>query len=133
MNVIGIGVDLVYLPKIKRIYSIYQNRFLVKVFHPKEVSLALKRKEPSVYLASSFAAKEAFYKALGGYQPFIWKEISLLRDLNSGKPLIEIEGRALEVFKKRGGKECWVSLSHEKDYVVCMLVITGCEEELVCR
>lgn len=125
MNLLGIGVDLVYLPRIEKIYSAYPKRFLEKVFHPKEVSLALKRKDTPVYLASCFAAKEAFYKALGGYQPFVWQEISLLRDPQTKKPFIEIEGRALEVFRERGGKDCLVSLSHEKDYVVCMVVITG--------
>lgn len=123
MELIGIGVDLVHIPRIQALIDKYNQRFCKKVFSLEEVEYAFKKKNPAFHLASSFASKEAFFKAIGGYSPFILKEIVLKRDPQTGAPFLELSGKAKEVFKKRGGEKIYLALSHEKEYTISMVVI----------
>jgi len=125
MHIIGIGVDLVYIPRIQSLFQKYGDRFLNKLFTKEEITYALQRKNTAFHLASAFASKEAFFKALGGYAPFSFKEIGLKRDPLTGAPFLELTGRAREIFYQRGGEKVFLALSHEKDYTISMIVITG--------
>lgn len=124
MDIIGIGVDLVYIPKIQKLTTSYGNRFLNKVFTLEEINCAFQKKNIHNYLSSAFAAKEAFFKAIGGYSPFVLKEISLVRD-QTGKPVVNLYGKAKEIFEKLGGKKILVSISHEKEYTICVIILLG--------
>jgi holo-[acyl-carrier protein] synthase len=125
MDLIGIGIDLVYIPKIQRLLNQYGERFQKKVFSEEEIEYSLKRKNTAFHLASSFASKEAFFKAVGGYSPFTFKEIILKRDFEKGTPFLELKGKAKEIFKKRGGKKILLALSHENEYTISVVVILG--------
>lgn len=122
---LGVGIDLVYVPRIKNLLKRYQIRFLKKIFTEEEIIYAFQKKDPVFPLASAFAVKEAFYKALGGYTPFRFKEISLIRDKSSGKPYIRLSGLAEDIFKKRGGKKIDLSLSHEFNYTIAIVHLWG--------
>ncbi|AEH22130.1 Holo-(acyl-carrier-protein) synthase [Thermodesulfobacterium geofontis OPF15] len=125
MDLIGIGIDLVYIPRIQRLLNQYGERFLRKIFSEEEIEYSLKRKNTAFHLASSFASKEAFFKAVGGYSPFSFKEIILKRDFEKGTPFLELKGKAEEIFKKRGGKKILLALSHENEYTISIVVILG--------
>jgi holo-[acyl-carrier protein] synthase len=125
MDLIGIGIDLVYIPRIQRLLNQYGERFLKKIFSEEEIEYSLKRKNTAFHLASSFASKEAFFKAVGGYSPFSFKEIILKRDFEKGTPFLELKGKAEEIFKKRGGKKILLALSHENEYTISIVVILG--------
>jgi holo-[acyl-carrier protein] synthase len=125
MDLIGIGIDLVYIPRIQRLLNQYGERFLRKIFSEEEIEYSLKRKNTAFHLASSFASKEAFFKAVGGYSPFSFKEITLKRDFEKGTPFLELKGKAEEIFKKRGGKKILLALSHENEYTISIVVILG--------
>jgi holo-[acyl-carrier protein] synthase len=125
MDLIGIGIDLVYIPRIQRLLNQYGERFLKKIFSEEEIEYSLKRKNTAFHLASSFASKEAFFKAVGGYSPFSFKEIILKRDFEKGTPFLELKRKAEEIFKKRGGKKILLALSHENEYTISVVVILG--------
>jgi holo-[acyl-carrier protein] synthase len=125
MDLIGIGIDLVYIPRIQRLLNQYGERFLKKIFSEEEIEYSLKRKNTAFHLASSFASKEAFFKAVGGYSPFSFKEIILKRDFEKGTPFLDLKGKAEEIFKKRGGKKILLALSHENEYTISIVVILG--------
>lgn len=125
MGFIGIGVDLVYIPRIQRLFDQYGSRFLKKVFSEEEIEYAFKRKNVSFHLASAFASKEAFFKALGGYSPFSFKEVILKRDPQKKAPFLELAGKAREIFQKRGGEKICLALSHENEYTISIVVILG--------
>lgn len=124
MNIIGIGIDLVYIPKIQRLTTSYGNRFLKRVFTLEELNFAFQKNNTYNHLSSAFAAKEAFFKAIGGYSPFILREISLVRD-STGKPTLNLYGKAREVFERLGGKKILVSISHEREYTICVIILLG--------
>ncbi len=123
MESLRLGADLVYIPRIERLISQYGNRFINKIFTSEEVEYASKKAKYVFHLASAFSIKEAFFKATGGYSPFSWKEIIVKRTPFSGAPFIELKGKALEVFKKLRGNKILVSISHEKDYVIGIVLI----------
>ncbi len=124
MNFIGIGVDLVYIPKVEKILRNYGLRFLRKIYSEEEIEYAIQRKNTAFHLASSFASKEAFYKAIGGYSPFIFKEIILKRNSLTGAPFLELKGNAKRIFQEKGGKKIFLALSHQNEYTISIVIIT---------
>jgi holo-[acyl-carrier protein] synthase len=125
MNPLGVGIDLVYVPRIRRLVDTYEERFLKRVFTFEEIQYARIKKNPYQALAGAFAVKEAFYKALGGYSGFHFQEVTLVREKPSGKPFLKLSGRAEEIFHKKGGQKIDLSLSHDFDYTIAIVQIWG--------
>ena len=122
--ILGVGIDVVHVYRLKRWAEIpgLFNRF----FNPDELKAALPRGEAGILsLAARFAAKEAFGKAVGtGLAGFTLREISVMNSQN-GKPVMHLSGKAEQAFKKIGGKRIFVSLSHERDNALAVVVIEG--------
>jgi len=120
--IIGIGVDIVYAKRMERWCE--NPRLLERYFHPSELETAASRgKGAALSLAARFAAKEAFGKALGtGIFNFALKDILVINKHN-GKPEIQVFGTAREALEKSGADAMHISLTHEKDYAVAMVVL----------
>lgn len=122
--ILGIGIDVIQVERIRRWASI--PGLYERYFHPQELEMA-KRNGPAAVLslAARFAAKEAFGKALGtGLYGIQLRDINVVNDPH-GKPELVLEGKALEIFRKLGGKKVHVSLTHEEDYALAMVVLEG--------
>lgn len=120
----GIGIDIV---RVGRLDTWLDDPGLLKrYFHPAEIEAVHSRGSSKVLsLASRFAAKEAFGKALGtGLVHFNLGEVQVQND-NLGKPDILLHGRALEALKRMGGMSVFCSLAHEHDNAVAVIVIEG--------
>ncbi|MDR0322771.1 MAG: holo-ACP synthase [Treponema sp.] len=120
----GIGIDIV---QINRIENWLNNKKLIeRYFHPEEISLATSRKNSEAQtLAARFAAKEAFGKALGtGFANITLKDIMVINEGN-GKPEIKLFGSAQKAFEKSGASKVHISLTHERDNAVAMIVLEG--------
>jgi holo-[acyl-carrier protein] synthase len=77
----------------------------------------LKKKNKYQHLAARFAAKEAFFKAIG--KRISWQDVELL-NLRSGKPQLDIK------FKERFFiDKALVSISHLKEYAVAAVILEG--------
>jgi len=63
--IIGVGVDLVSIERIGRIYKKYPDRFLIRIFSDREVASFKEHGSSLASLAARFAAKEAVLKAIG--------------------------------------------------------------------
>ncbi len=118
----GIGIDLVEINRIERIYKKWGDRFTNKILTPREkdsITGTISR-----YLASRFAAKEAFVKALGtGFSESIGlKDIEIISEPNN-PPNIKLYGRPLEIQKQKGLKKIFLSISHEKNIAAAMVII----------
>jgi holo-[acyl-carrier protein] synthase len=122
--ILGIGIDVVHVYRMKRWNKI--PGLFERFFHPEELQSALPRGEAGILsLAARFAAKEAFGKAMGtGLHGFTLKEITVLND-EQGKPAMHLFGRALAAFEQSGGRTIFISLSHERDNALAMVVIEG--------
>lgn len=124
--VLGIGIDLVEIERIKRICEKWRERFTSRVFTEKEMNYCNNKKSCYQSLAGRFAAKEAVFKALGTGWNFgmRWKEIEVAND-RLGKPNIVLSGEVANFADRFGVKEAFVSLSHTKNFVVAQVVLTN--------
>lgn len=122
--IVGIGLDVVHVGRLERWQKL--PGLLERYFHPEELAAALSRgSSATVSLAARFAAKEAFGKAIGtGLSGITLKNILVLNNHN-GKPCMQLYGNALEAFHKCGGQSIHLSLTHERDNALAMVVIEG--------
>lgn len=119
----GIGVDIMDVARIKKLVD-RDSRFMEKVFTETEIQYCEPKYRREVHYAARFAAKEAFFKALGtGYRGGMkWTDISVENN-QLGKPGITLHGKTLENFKKANYKSTHLSISHTKEYAVAFVVI----------
>jgi holo-[acyl-carrier protein] synthase len=106
----------------------YGERFARRVLCPPELERFHGHRLPANYLAKRFAAKEAFTKALGtGIRaPANWHGV-WVRNLPSGKPVLEFSDPLKELMRARGVTSSHVSLSDEKG-VAFATVVLECEK-----
>ena len=112
--IVGVGIDSVSINRIARLVEMYGQRFLNKIFTKDEIVEGLERRDSAQYFAARFAAREAFFKALGtGWGRGIsLKEVSVKRE-ESGRPLLSLSKRASEAAESHGASISHLSLSHE--------------------
>lgn len=110
----GIGVDIVSIKRIKKLYEKFGVKFLNKIFTEKEIEYSLKHANPYPYLAARFAVKEAVIKALKKPEALKLKDIELINNPD-GSPTVLLKGDKKE--------EIFVSISHEKKYAIAFVTI----------
>ena len=116
------GIDIIEIDRIRRAVGRWGERFLQRIYTDKEITL-YRKKPPS--LAARFACKEAVMKLLGtGRKGVGWREIETLSH-PSGKPLVNLYGRAQHQANELGIKEIAVSLSHSKEYAIASVTSTA--------
>lgn len=120
--VIGIGIDIIEIDRIKESVEKYGDRFLNKVYTQKELDYCLMKKYKYQHLAARFAAKEAVYKALatGWNEDVSWQNIEISNEPN-GMPIVTLQGRLKKFLEK--GNDLKISMSHSRDYVACMAIV----------
>jgi len=120
----GVGIDIVEVKRMEKWLT--SSNLLERYFHPDEIKIALSRgKTAPLFLAARFAAKEAFGKALGtGLANLKLKDILIINKTN-GKPEMKLHGTALKAMEKSGADRVHISLTHERDNAVAMVVLEG--------
>jgi len=126
MKILGHGIDLVSISRMRGILEQESDHFEKRVFSEGERSYCRARKDPIPHFSARFAAKEAYGKALGlGLGPSgDFAEIEVVNDAE-GRPSIRLNGSALEIFRQKGGVEIQLSLTHEGDFAMASAIITG--------
>ena len=96
---------------------------MAKRFTTTEINYCESKFHPEIHFAARFAAKEAFFKALGtGWRGGMrWLDISVRND-ELGKPELELSHKTLDNFKKTGSNNIHITLSHTKDYAVAFVI-----------
>ncbi len=120
----GIGTDLVQVSRIEEALERWGRRFQDKVFTPGEIRYCLGKRRPGPSFAARFAAKEAFVKALGiGMRRGVhWKNVEVTRGL-LGRPVLSLNGPALELCHREQIKGLFLSLTHDRDYSGAVVVL----------
>lgn len=94
--IIGIGTDIVQIPRIERVFAKYGRKFVEKNFHSMEIKKfnILKVAWQISFLSKRFAAKEAVAKALGTgiTKGLRFKEIAIIND-EQGAPKVIIDSK----------------------------------------
>lgn len=131
----GIGTDMILITRLQAALDRHGDRFAEKVLGPDEMRRFFHRRAKVElrglrYLATRFAAKEAFSKALGlGMRmPMTWRSMQLL-NAPSGKPEAVCSGR-LKEHMERLGLKAQVSVTDEAEYALAFVVIEQMEEAM---
>jgi len=126
MKIVGIGLDLVKITRIRSLTERWQQRFLHRLYTDAEREYCFGRASPYASLAGRFAAKEAVLKALGtGWSGGIrWVDIQVLND-PAGRPVATANGRVGALLQEAGVTEIHVSLSHDADYAIAEVILTA--------
>lgn len=112
---VAVGNDIVYLPAFIKSFT---SHFIQRVYTPGELEYCSKFSNPFLRYASTWAAKEAVYKAIKQTDDTIklwWKDIEILRAKPAGKPTVQIK-------KLKPPVEISLSITHDKDYVWAVAV-----------
>ncbi len=125
--VIGTGIDLVPVARFGRFQERRGERGLRRLFTPDELAYCLRIAVPERSLAARFAAKEAFFKAMGtgyGRESGGWTDVEVFREA-SGRPCIRLHGRAARFAAGRGVRRIHLSLTHTDDVAAAFVVLEG--------
>ncbi len=116
----GIGTDIIEVKRIEASIARFGQRFLDRLFSPKEQAYCLRHRDSGRHFAGRFAAKEAIAKAIGtGFIEGIgWADIEIAND-EHGKPEVLVSPRLKE---RLGALELLVSISHSHDYATAFAV-----------
>lgn len=116
--VIGIGVDIVSVERLKKAFERQGERLYRRVFTEQEMFTAGDKAQHWQRLAARFAAKEAVMKCLGtGMWQVAFTDICILNE-PGGRPVVSLGGRAADRAARMGVTRVLVSMSHERDYAV---------------
>jgi holo-[acyl-carrier protein] synthase len=120
-KILGIGVDVVDVQRMKDVLEKQGKVFLDKVFSDMEVTYCKTRKKPYIHFGARFAAKEAVAKAMrtGWSGAFHWRDIEVVND-QSGAPHILL---SRDVAKALNQCDVHLSLSHTDNTIVAFVVL----------
>jgi holo-[acyl-carrier protein] synthase len=122
--ILGIGADIAEVARLREAIQRHGERFLQRVFTPREISYCNSYRNADERFAARFAAKEAAMKALGtGWRRGItWRDIEVA-NAASGKPGLTLTGKAQELFRNLGGTRILLSLTHTASYALAQVII----------
>ena len=124
----GIGTDICKIARIEAALARHGERFAKKILGPQELEKFRARSAKNAvrgvrFLATRFAAKEAFSKAigLGLRMPMTWPAAQMLNH-PSGKPMIVCSG-VLADFMAANRLSAQVTISDEEEYAVAFVIV----------
>ena len=121
-NVVAVGVDLADVSEVRRSIDLFGAKYLDRIFTPGEQAQSAESSDPTPHLAARFAAKEATIKVLSvddAIPP--WTSMELKRE-PSGVSTLHLTGTAARFALEKGIDSVLVTLSHEKDIAIAVVV-----------
>ena len=119
--IIGLGTDIIEIERIKK--AVAKKNFRDNVFTENEQSYCESRgKNSAASYAARFAAKEAFFKALGTGIVTRLTDVEIIND-EQGAPKIFLRGKAKTLSESKGVKKIFVSLSHSREFATATCII----------
>ncbi len=124
--IIGVGVDIVDVDRVRRAVERHGERFLRRVYSSEEVKYCRESRHSDQRFATRFAAKEAVLKALGiGWQGGTsFTDIEVSRDAR-GAPSVTLYGQSRKISRDLGVCRIHISLSHTETHAMAYAVAEG--------
>ncbi|KAJ7507734.1 4'-phosphopantetheinyl transferase superfamily [Mycena galericulata] len=123
MSILGIGVDVVHIPRVASLLRRYPQRVASRILSPQEALQSHLFADPT-FIAVRWAVKEAAYKALYPYHRPRWKELTYQGLSNGRKPSL--------VYHPLNGTtsptDIHVSVSHDGEYVFASVLVQVARE-----
>jgi holo-[acyl-carrier protein] synthase len=124
VDILGIGIDLVEIARIRKMLERHGEHFVARVFTAGEREYCARMADPAPVYAARFAAKEAVSKALGtgiGEQ-LAWLEIDVRRE-SSGRPQVILSGAGAKTLAALGATGVLLTLSHAEHYAIAQAML----------
>lgn len=125
MSIVGLGIDLVEVERIRDLLAKHGDRFKNRTFTPGEIAYCDACADPAMHYAARFAAKEAAAKALGTglwAEGVDWKDIEVTRE-TSGKPTLILHNGARKHADTQGVTRLLISLTHTKELAQAQVIL----------
>jgi holo-[acyl-carrier protein] synthase len=123
MDIVGMGVDLAEISRVRRLLRKDPDRFRARCFTDHEWAYAHRFKDPSERLAARFAGKEAVMKSLGvGWRHVPWKDIEIT---GGGAPRVRLSGKAALRAESIGVTRVLVTITHTDNQALVMALSMG--------
>ena len=121
-NVVAVGVDLAEVSEVQRSIELFGAQYLDRIFTPGEQAQSAESSDPTPHLAARFAAKEATIKVLSVEDAIPpWTSMEVKRE-PSGDSTLHLTGTAARFASENGIDSLLVSLSHENDMAIAVVV-----------
>ena len=119
--IIGLGTDIIEIERIKK--AVDKKNFRDNVFtETEQVYCESRGKNSAASYAARFAAKEAFFKALGTGIVTQLIDVEIFNDVR-GAPKFFLRGKAKTLAESKGATKFFLSMSHSKDFATATCVI----------
>jgi holo-[acyl-carrier protein] synthase len=124
--IIGTGIDLAEVPRIRAAAERFGEKFLDRVYTPVERAYVERKANRFERYAARFAAKEAGMKALGtGWRNGItWQDFEVT-NLPSGRPTLQLHGAARIIAHQIGVTKISLSLTHTAENGMAFVIFEG--------
>lgn len=122
--IVGIGVDVVDVERVRRIHARFGPRFAARVLAAWEHDGCSRAADPAAVLAKRFAVKEAAAKALGTGvgRGVAFGDIGVVHDA-SGAPALRLAGGAAARAAQLDVRRSHVSVSDERSLAIALVVL----------
>jgi holo-[acyl-carrier protein] synthase len=119
----GLGIDCIEIERVAASLS-RESGFRELIFSRGEIEYCEGKADKFIHYAARFAAKEAFFKALGtGWtEGTAFHEVEIGND-ELGKPVLSLRGGTQASVAARGAFNFWVSLSHLRTIATAVVII----------
>ena len=124
--ILGTGVDLAEVDRIRAAIERYGERFINRIFTSREIAYVERKANRYERYAGRFAAKEAGMKAIGtGWKQGVrWQDFEVA-NLPSGRPTLRLYGQAAEIAGQLGVKSVSLSITHTAALGMAHVILEG--------
>lgn len=122
--IVGTGIDIAEVPRIREVLERHGERFLKRIFTEGEIQYCESKANRVERYAARFAAKEAGMKAIGtGWNHGVrWRDIEVVRK-PGGRPTLLLHGKAAEFAAKLGATNIALSLTHTAEQAFAQVIL----------
>jgi len=128
--IVGTGIDIAEVDRIKATIERFGRRFLERVFTPDEIRYCESKANKAERYAGRFAAKEAAMKAIGtGWSRGVtWQDVEVQRS-PGGRPTMAFHRKAAEFFEQLGAAHAHLSITHTEHSAMAQVILESDETE----
>ncbi|MEE8319398.1 MAG: holo-ACP synthase [bacterium] len=122
--IVGVGIDHVQTGRMKDILLKWAKKVEDRVFTEEELEYSKSKGSAHLHLAARFSAKEAFFKALGKglSEGMKWTDVAVVNS-ESGKPSIDLSGKAKEISDSMAVESIHLSLTHTDECAIAVVIL----------
>jgi holo-[acyl-carrier protein] synthase len=122
--IVGTGVDLAEVARIRASVERFGARFTGRIFTPAEIAYVERKANRYERYAARFAAKEAGMKAIGtGWKRGVtWQDFEVV-NLPTGRPTLRLHGVAAEFAERLHVRHVSLSLTHTAELGMAHVIL----------